>query len=597
MDEDNLLNKTMTDIEEELNRQESGSGEEQPAPKEKKPKQSEIIVELVKDHGDKVTLFHTELREPYAAIEINGHQEIWSCEDEFFVYWLTKLYLDATGGIPSRNAIKDAQHVLKSLAYLNGKCMSLSNRVEWSRDSLWYDLTDENWRAVQVTKDGWSVIDRPPILFKRFSHQRPQVEPERDGDIKLLLPYLNLSDESYKLLALVWVVAAFIPGYPHPAPIVHGAQGSAKTQFCKFFKALVDPSSLDIIAGFPKDEEAWAQQLNHHWCLFYDNITKIPDRDSDTLCKAVTGGGVSKRKFYTDQGDIILNFRRCVGLNGINVIPRRGDLMERSIIFQLERITEEARWKESSIWPEFQKVEPKILGGIFNVLAKAIEIKPRLKLTKLPRMADFADWGYAISEAMGYTGDEFLKIYNRNLNSQNEDVLANSLVAGVVNSYMETLVDPVWEDTPATILATLKKHADKMNINTDKEQEWPKAANSLTRELNLLKTNFSSSGLRVDTGIKKHKQRYIRLEKITVSTVEPAPPDVARNVNTADKRTISQSEIRFEPSAEKPLKQAAEAPGDEVDGILTDSDQALLEKVRQVFPGAEIVKNDTKNNE
>jgi len=48
---------------------------------------------------------------------------------------------------------------------------------------------------------------------------------------------------------------------------------------------------------------------------------------------------------------------------------------------------------------------------------------------RVERMADFAAWGYAISEAMGYKGEKFLEIYNRNLNSQNEEVLTNSLVA------------------------------------------------------------------------------------------------------------------------------------------------------------------------
>ena len=54
---------------------------------------------------------------------------------------------------------------------------------------------------------------------------------------------------------------------------------------------------------------------------------------------------------------------------------------------------------------------PVILGGIFDVLAKALEIIPTVTLPKVPRMAGFAKWGYAIAEALNTAGEEFLINY------------------------------------------------------------------------------------------------------------------------------------------------------------------------------------------
>lgn len=41
-------------------------------------------------------------------------------------------------------------------------------------------------------------------------------------------------------------------------------------------------------------------------------------------------------------------------------------------------------------------------------MSKAMKIYPDVKLDKMPRMADFAHWGYAIGEALGNLGQVFL---------------------------------------------------------------------------------------------------------------------------------------------------------------------------------------------
>ena len=50
---------------------------------------------------------------------------------------------------------------------------------------------------------------------------------------------------------------------------------------------------------------------------------------------------------------------------------------------------------------KFEADKPSILGGIFDVLVKAMNIYPTVSLQSFPRMADFAQWGYAIGEALG----------------------------------------------------------------------------------------------------------------------------------------------------------------------------------------------------
>jgi len=70
--------------------------------------------------------------------------------------------------------------VLEAEACFNGKKYELYNRVCWYKDALYYDLTNEKWQVVKITKDGWSIIDNPPILFRRHTHQKQQVLPDID---------------------------------------------------------------------------------------------------------------------------------------------------------------------------------------------------------------------------------------------------------------------------------------------------------------------------------------------------------------------------------------------------------------------------------
>ena len=60
----------------------------------------------------------------------------------------------------------------------------------------------------------------------------------------------------------------------------------------------------------------------------------------------MTGEADSKSKLYTDDGDVIVELRWAVLLNGINVPTDRGDVLDRSLVVELERIPDGERRTE-----------------------------------------------------------------------------------------------------------------------------------------------------------------------------------------------------------------------------------------------------------
>lgn len=69
------------------------------------------------------------------------------------------------------------------------------------------------------------------------------------------------------------------------------------------------------------------------------------------------------------------------------------DVLDRSIMIELERIRDENQLTEEEIFREFEQQLPQLWGYIFDTISKALIIKDTLNLEKLPRMSDFVVWG------------------------------------------------------------------------------------------------------------------------------------------------------------------------------------------------------------
>ena len=471
-----------------------------------KRSQADRLVELVEVSA--VELFHDQVGEPYARGELGNHREVWRLGSKArrCQRWLANAMWEAEGKAPGPQAITSALNVLEAKAG-RGPMIALRNRVATHEGALYYDLGDEKWRAVRVTAEGWAVVDDPPPLFRRYSHQQAQVEPDPSGDLTDLLGFINVREPGDQLLVLVYLVSCLVPEFPHPIAVFYGPQGSAKTTLFRVLRMVVDPSVLEVMS-FPHEKAELAQMLAHHWCGFFDNVSFLPQWLSDMLCRASTGEGFSKRGLYTDEDDVIFTVKHCVGLTGINAAPRHSDLLDRCLFFGLSSIAEEERRTEKEFWTEFEARRPGLVGGAFNVLAKAMALLPSIVLPGKPRMADFAEWGCALAQALGTSQDAFLAAYARDQDRRHEEAVRASPVGDMVVAMMEGR--GVWEGTASELLERLSELAEGQRISI-REKEWPKLPHVLTRRLNEIAPNLEAIGIRV--AISKGVRRVVRLER------------------------------------------------------------------------------------
>jgi hypothetical protein len=205
----------------------------------------------------------------------------------------------------------------------------------------------------------------------------------------------------------------------------------------------------------------------------------------------------------------------------VNVAARKPDLLDRSILFALEPIVPAARRPEEEIWREFEAARPRLLGSIFDVLARATALRPSIQLPGLPRMADFALWGCAVAKALGRSEQDFLLAHQTNTETRNEEALQASPVAAMVVELIDE--QPEWEGTPSELLAELEQLAEKHRVNT-KAAGWPRAAHSLSRRLTEVRPNLAAIGIGV-TNHRNGRHRTVILQKAPGNGVTSAPED------------------------------------------------------------------------
>ena len=538
------------------------------------------------------TLFTDQTGTPFAWISQKGVNVTLPLRSRLFKSWLSSLLWEAEQKAPGNEAISSALNVLVSKATFEGPRITLYNRVAPGENCFWLDMTDDKHRAIKVTAEGWTIVDDPPILFKRYSHQLPLAIPVRGCDPWRLLDFFNIAtveEEKKKLdsedalpntrlVMLCDCVSFLIPTIPHPLLLLYGIQGSGKSLIFKLIKRLLDPSSIEVLT-LPKNENERIQQLEHHWLAFYDNITHLPSWMSDTLCRAVTGSGFSKRELYSDDDDVIYAFKRCVGLNGINIAAQAGDLLDRAVLVGMLNIEKEKRRTEEELCSEFEKCKPEILGAFLDVLVKAMQLYPQVNPTKLFRMADFTKWGCAISQALGNTEKEFLDAYELKVKAQSEEAAHASPVATVLLDSFSVVKDP-WEGTPTQLYMRLNGHAKMLGIST-RSKAWPKAPNTLVRQLNELAPSLKSLGFEIETGIRTGQERTRKIWINTVRTV-PIDRDHEKHGKNADDNTDdSKNEPSAIPSAEKHGKATSADNMDDTDDKFINNSGKVTEALEE----------------
>jgi hypothetical protein len=466
-------------------------------------------------------------RRQAVLLPVDGHRETWPVRSLRFRSWLRRLYYQAAGGAPSPAQLKSALDTLEAQAQFDAPRRTVYVRVAEQDGRLYLDLADEHWRAVEVGPEGWRVMASPPVRFRRAAGMLPLAVPVKGGSINDLAPFLNLPGRSDFVLVVAWLLAALRQGGPYPLLAVSGEQGSAKTVLSKILRALVDPNAAPVRTMPREERDLFIAASNGH-LLAFDNLSDIPARTSDALCRLASGGSFAVRQLYTDADEVLFEAVCPAILNGIEDVITRPDLADRAIFLTLPYVHETARRPEKEIWQEFEIAQPRILGALLEAASYGLRMLPTIRLERLPRMADFALWATGCETAFWPAGT-FLRAYEANRRAAIESVIEADPVASGVRDIMAA--QTTWAGNASDLLRLGAKPAG--NGGSARDPSWPKSPRALAGRLRRSQTALRTLGIEIAFGregrtgtriirMTNSPQNEIQRTVSTVSTVGPA---------------------------------------------------------------------------
>ncbi len=454
---------------------------------EEKKSQTAVLVEL----AQRADLFHTADGAAWADIEIGGRRETWPVKSRGFRRWLKHLVYAEIGRVPNSEAWANATSMIDALATIRGDQRSVYMRVAEHEGRIYLDLADEKWRVVEIDAAGWRIILRPPVRFRRTSGMLPLPDPVEGGNIQNLRRFLNVKTDDDFVLAVAWLLGALAPDGPYPVLVATGEQGTAKSTFTALVRSLTDPNDTPL-RSMPREDRDLFIAANNSLVVAFDNISGLPGWLSDGLCRLATGGGFACRTLHENDEETRFSAKRPIVLNGIEDVATRGDLADRALMLSLEPIPETERKRERSLWAEFRKAQPGILGALLSAVSRGIQRLPSTELERLPRMADFAIWATACETAFWPDGT-FMRAYTANRAEAVNVVLDADAVALALRSLMD--IQQRWTGTASDLHEAL---SGVVTETVKRGREWPGSARALGGQLKRLGPPLRKVGITIE---------------------------------------------------------------------------------------------------
>jgi len=484
-------------------------------PKEAKPRASDHLRELLEMEEYEVWRAHG--TEVWVSVRLNGHVEHWPVRNARTEAWLRRLYGQVYKRLVPKVAVEDVMADLRATGLLFGEVHPVFTRLggweekEMGERRVYLDLGRPDWAVVEVTAEEWRVIraSEAPVRFYRNEYQRPLPVPERGGSLEPLWELLPLHGERERLLVLGWLIGSLNPWGPYPVLILSGEKGAGKSTAGEVLKRLLDPTKAPRRSE-PENEGDIVIAAQNNLVLLYDNLSQISPKISDAFCRLSTGGGLSKRKLYTDDSEVVLEAQRPVILTGIGFGAIRDDLADRAIRVELTRIADEDRVTDSQLWARFHREHPRILGALLDAVSVALrrfdEVEEELGF--LPRLADWIVWAEAGVGHFGVPLGELREAFYDVQGEFDSEFLESNPLGGAI-----LLLTRDWQPgesrryTSKQLLEELEKVVFGGQVNTKNLMDWPKSPEALVRRLPRLQSALRSAGIVVS------KERNLHLKQ------------------------------------------------------------------------------------
>jgi hypothetical protein len=412
--------------------------------------------------------------------------------------------------LPNKVLAKDqatnAATLLEYRAFEGGLRFTSSLRVGEFEDRIYVDLGRHDGHAVEITRDGWDIIDCPPVRFVRGSRgELPPPEP--GGSLSDFAKHFNLTKADV-LRVVAFMVGTFNLSGSYPILFIEGEQGTCKSTLADMLLALIDPptSAKSARLSFASDEKDFHVIASGARVLCFDNISSFSAAVADAFCRMATGAASSSRRLYTDDEEARLVVLRPVIATCIGLPSSRPDLLSRAV--RVRTLPVELRRSEKGVMKDFNMDRSKLLGFLMTCVSAALRNRDSIEAAadrgeiKLPRMGDFGLFIESAAEVLGLGPGEFSKlIENEQTDMQIEAAQGDPVGAALLRYFSNTDAPP--------ILGAAREVLSLLQAETLDERRWP-PANKLGNQLTRIAVGLRLLGIAFDTKDASGRDNVIR---------------------------------------------------------------------------------------
>jgi len=477
--------------------------------------------------------FHTSTEEVGCRIKDKGRYQIYMIgrKNSPMGQYLITCYYRECGAAPEDSKLTEALGTLRARAKVDGISAELCTRIGWKDSSIYVDLANEAGDFVEINAKGWRVSNgKCPVFFRRTPGTQSLPVPVGGGSLRELLRFLNISDPKDGNMILGWLIGVMSRG-PYGHLTLRGHRGSAKTTVTRLLKSLIDPHDRTL-AELTTDQKSLGIAARNSHILTFDNLSDVSNKQSDWFCRLSTGGGLTARRLYTDDDEIVMKFRRPAILNSIVNLVTRGDLSQRCITITLPPFEGRARLTEAELDEDFQRLHPRLLGALLDAVSMALRNLPNISAADCPRLLDFSLFMDAAAPALGLPSDYFRNALIENQRQSAEIEMDENVIVHVLKHVFDKKISLSGGQKSYELRASatniwieLSKVAKE--ILPVSSSSWPNSTIRFSSEFSRIEPQLADQGIRVI------RTRGHRGSRLTIITYDPTKLE---GENTAERQ-------------------------------------------------------------